>query len=453
MAAGERPRQERRQAAGAGRCLEQASCAALAEEGPMTLAKALAAVAAAALLTAEARAADLTIVSGALGRDLDVLRQQLGMFEERTGHRVEVVSMPASSTEQFSQFRLWLAAGNPDIDVYRIDVIWAAQLAEHFVDLAPHAGEAADEHFPAIIDSQTVEGRLVALPMFADAAALYYRADLLEKHGHAPPATWAELTETAEAIQEAERAEGNAGMHGFVFQGAAYEGLTCNGLEWVASHGGGHIVDSDGTISVNNPQAAEALETAAGWVGTIAPQGVLAYQEEEARGVWQTGNAVFMRNWPYAYALGNSADSPIRDQFEVVPLPRGGEGHSASCLGGWNLAVSRYSPNVEAAIELVTYLTSAEAQKERAILNANLPTIPALYDDAEIAAEQPAVPRWRAMFDSAVARPSAATRRSYNEVSSEFWTAVHDTLSGNRPAAANLNRLEVRLNRLKGRGW
>ncbi|HEX2257539.1 MAG TPA: ABC transporter substrate-binding protein [Afifellaceae bacterium] len=410
-------------------------------------------LAAAAALAAEARSAELTIVSGALGQDLEVLRQQLATFEERTGHRVEAVSMPSSSTEQFSQFRLWLAAGNPDVDVYRIDVVWAPQLASHFVDLGPHAPDAADEHFAAIIESQTVEGRLAALPMFADAAALYYRTDLLEKHGYEPPETWAELTETAAAIQEAERAAGHAGMHGFVFQGAAYEGLTCNGLEWLASHGGGTIVEPDGPVSVNNPRAAEALERAAGWVRSIAPEGVLSYQEEEARGVWQTGNAVFMRNWPYAYALGNSADSPIQGSFDVAPLPSGEEGRSASCLGGWNLAVSRYSPEPQAAIALVNWLASAEAQKQRAIANANLPTIPALYDDAEIAAAQPVVPRWRAALESAVARPSAATRTSYNEVSSEFWTAVHDVLSGRRPAAASLNRLEVRLNRLKGRGW
>ena len=410
-------------------------------------------VAGAALLATEGGAAELTIVSGALGRDLAVLRQQLAAFEERTGHTVEAVSMPASSTEQFSQFRLWLAAGNPDIDVYRTDVIWAPQLASHFVDLTAPAEDIVDEHFPAIIDSQTVDGRLVALPMFADAAALYYRTDLLEEHGYEPPETWAELTETAAAIHEAERAEGNAGLHGFVFQGAAYEGLTCNGLEWVASHGGGRIVEPDGTISINNPRAAEALQTAAGWVGGIAPEGVLSYMEEEARGVWQTGNAVFMRNWPYAYALGNTADSPIRDQFDVAPLPRGEAGESASCLGGWNLAVSRYSPEPEPAIELVRYLASAEAQKERAILNANLPTIPALYDDPEIAAAQPVVPRWRAVLESAVARPSAATKGQYNEVSNEFWTAVHDALSGRRPAAVSLNRLEAKLNRLKGSGW
>ena len=225
------------------------------------------------------------------------------MFEEQSGHTVEIVTMPASTTDQFGQYRLWLSAENPDIDVYRVDVIWAPQLANHFVDLSEAAADVVDQHFPAIIESQTVDGRLVALPMFTDAPALYYRTDLLEKHGAEPPATWVELTETAQTIMDAERAEGNDGICGFVWQGAAYEGLTCNALEWVKSNGGGQIVEPDGEISINNENAAEMIDLAATWVGTISPPGVLGYREEEARGVWQLGNAVFMRNWPYAYAL------------------------------------------------------------------------------------------------------------------------------------------------------
>ena len=167
------------------------------------------------------------------------------------------------------------------------------------------------------------------------------------------PTTWDELTATAQKIQDAERAEAQADLWGFVWQGNAYEGLTCNALEWIKSNGGGQIVEPDGTISVNNEKAVEALEMAAGWVGTISPRGVLAYRRRRARGVWQTGNAVFMRNWPYAYALGNGDDSPIKGMFDVAPLPSGGgDNTSAATLGGWNLAVSKYSPNPEAAIEL-----------------------------------------------------------------------------------------------------
>ncbi len=243
-------------------------------------------------------------------------------------------------------------------------------------------------------------------------------------------------------------------MQGFVFQGNAYEGLTCNALEWVKSNGGGQIVEPDGTISINNEKAAAALDTIKTFVGKISPEGVLAYQEEEARGVWQVGNAVFMRNWPYAYGLGNSDDSKVKGLFDVVPLPTGGEGTtSAATLGGWNVGVSKYSKNQEAAIDLVKFLGSPEYQKVNAIKGSKLPTIMSLYDDADIAAAQPIIPRWKDVFLQAVPRPSAPTKVKYNEVSSLFWSAVHDTLSGKGTAAENLEVLEAKLTELKGDAW
>jgi trehalose/maltose transport system substrate-binding protein len=421
----------------------------------MKIRHALLALGAGAMLVAgPAKAAELSIVSGDVGNGIQVLREILDQFEQKTGHKATIVQMPASTTDQFGQYKLWLAAGNSDIDVYQTDVIWAPQIANQLVDLTEATKDVVGAHFPSIIESQTVDGKLVALPIFTDAPALYYRTDLLEKHGKTPPKTWAELAETAKMIQDAERAEGKADMWGFVWQGNAYEGLTCNALEWIKSYGGGQIVEPDGTISVNNENAAAALEMAKSWVGTISPDGVLSYQEEEARGVWQTGNAVFMRNWPYAYGLGNGADSAVKDLFAVTTLPVGKEGDtSAATLGGWNVAVSKYSTKQEAAISLALYLAGPEAQKQRAIIESNLPTIVALYDDADIAAAQPIIPQWKEVFLNAVPRPSAPTLGKYNEVSAKFWSAVHNTLSGNGSAAENLELLEVELTDIKGSGW
>ncbi|MES0881504.1 ABC transporter substrate-binding protein [Roseibium sp. SCP14] len=393
-------------------------------------------------------------VSGAPAKDIKILKEIVKPWEEATGHTLEFTSMPPSTTDSFAQYRLWLAANNSDIDVYETDVIWAPQLANHFVDLSNAASDVIDAHFPSIIESQTVDGKLVALPLFTDAPALYYRKDLLEKHGAAVPSTWEELTATAKSVQAAERAGGQSDLWGFVWQGNAYEGLTCDALEWVKSFGGGQIVEPDGTVSINNEQAINALELAKSWVGTISPEGVLAYQEEDARGVWQTGNAVFMRNWPYAYALGNSDDSAVKDKFGVVPLPSGGSNDkSAATLGGWNLAVSKYSKNPDAAISLALYLTSPEAQKRRALELSRLPTLVSLYDDEDIKTEQPAIAEWKDIFLQAVPRPSAPTKTKYNEVSSKFWSAVHDTLSGNGSAAENLELLEIELNEIKGNSW
>jgi trehalose/maltose transport system substrate-binding protein len=399
-------------------------------------------------------AEEIFVVSGATGSDLQDFPTIVKPWEDQTGNKVTVVPMPSSTSDQFGQYRLWLAAGNTDIDLYQTDVIWAPQLADSFVDLTEAAKDLIPMNFPSIIQSQTVNGKLVALPIFTDAPALYYRKDLLEKYKVDVPKTWDELTVAAQTIQDGERKDGKGDFWGFVWQGNAYEGLTCNALEWVKSFGGGQIVEPDGTISINNEKAAKAIETAKGWVGTISPGGVLAYQEEEARGVWQTGNAAFMRNWPYAYALGDGADSAVKGLYDVTTLPVGAEGDtSAATLGGWNIAVSKYSKHQDAAISLAVYLAGPEAQKMRAVMETHLPTIQSLYDDPDVAAKAPIIPQWKNVFLNAVPRPSAPTLGKYNEVSSKFWTAVHETLSGNGSAADNLAGLEADLTDLKGDAW
>ena len=402
-------------------------------------------------MAASAMAVDLNMVSGATGGDLAFNQAKLADFAKETGINVKLVPMPSSTTDQFGQYKLWLAAGNADIDIYQTDVIWAPQLADQLVDLTDAAKDVVKDHFPSIIQSQTVNGKLVALPVFTDAPALYYRKDLLDKYKLAAPKTWDEMAKAAKTVMDGEK---NADLQGFVFQGNAYEGLTCDALEWVKSNGGGQIVEADGKISINNPKAAEALERAKGWIGTISPKGVLAYQEEESRGVWQTGKSVFMRNWPYAYSLGSKDDSAVKGKFDVVPLPAGGEGGgSAATLGGWNLAVSKYSKHQPEAIKAIMYLASAKIQKANAIEQTHLPTVVSVYDDADVKAKQPVLVKWKDVFLAAVPRPSAPTKTKYNEVSNLFWTAVHDSLSGNGSAKDNLANLEAKLTELKGDGW
>jgi len=399
-------------------------------------------------------AATIGLATGAVGKDVELMREVLDRYEQRNpGTEVEIITMPAGTTDQFGQYKIWLTAQSSDIDIYMVDVIWAPQIDNHLVDLTSAAADVVGDHFPAIVESQTVNGKLVAIPYFTDAPALYYRSDLLEKYGKTPPKTWDELTATATEIMRRERAAGHDSLYGFVFQGNAYEGLTCDALEWVKSYGGGQIVEPDGTISINNPKAQLALTKAASWVGTIAPRGVTTYQEEEARGLWQRGDAVFMRNWPYAYSLGqNAEDSKVAGKMGVVPLPSGGAG-SAATLGGWNMAVSRYSQNQEEAIKVVKYLTSEEVQKFNAVQGSKMPTIPSLYRDRDVLAAVPFFADWLDVLAQAVPRPSAPTKRKYNEVSKEFWTAAHNVLTGRASAADSLADLDRKLTRIKGRSW
>jgi trehalose/maltose transport system substrate-binding protein len=404
-----------------------------------------------------AQAATIAVSCGAVGLELQICQQGANAWAEATGNQVNVISTPNSATERLALYQQILAANSSDIDVFQIDVIWPGILANHLLGLDDYIDqEALAQHFPAIVANNTVDGRLVGMPWFTDAGILYYRQDLLEEHGKQPPTTWQELNQTAAEIQDAERAQGNDRMWGFVFQAKAYEGLTCNALEWIDGFGGGTVVADDGTITINNDQAVEAINLASTWIGSIAPEGVLNYAEEEARGVFQSGNAVFMRNWPYAWALGNADDSPIKGKIGVSALPKGSgeEGKDTGTLGGWQLAVSKYSQNPEIAADLVAYLTSYDEQKRRAIEGSYNPTIAALYQDQEVLAANPFFGDLYETFTNAVARPSKVTGEKYNQVSSEFFSAVHGVLSGKTDAASSLAALEGRLDRLsRGGRW
>lgn len=414
----------------------------------------LCAAAAAWLLAGAAAAETLTLACGSVGQDVEQCRAGAEAWGKKTGHTVKVVPAPADASEQLTLYQQQLAAGSTDIDIYRVDVVWPGLLAGHLVDLTPLVPqEELALHFPAMVENNRVGGKLVALPWYTDAGLLYYRKDLLEKHGQKPPTTWQELATVARAVQEAERKAGNDKLVGFVFQAKASESLTCNALEWVDSFGGGTVVDGAGQVTINNPQAVEALKTAASWVDGIAPKGVLNYDEEGARGVFQSGNAVFMRNWPYAWALANDEKSPIKGKVGVMALPKGGAGgKSTGTLGGWGLAVSKYSKNPKLAVELVRYLTGPEEQKRRALAIASNPTIMSLYKDAEVLKANPFFGSLNDTFMSAVARPAKVTGSQYTRVSSDFRNAVHQVLSGKQPADKALAELQRKLERASRKG-
>jgi trehalose/maltose transport system substrate-binding protein len=362
----------------------------------------------------------------------------------KTGNRVEYLNLPPSANDVLTLFSQYWAAHTPDMDIYQIDVCWPGLAAAHAIDLKKYFdAETMAAFFPRIVENNTVDGRLIGVPFFTDAGLLYYRTDLLEKYGYKePPKTWEELAAMAKAIQEGERAAGKPDFWGFVWQGSSYEGLTCDGLEWIYSFGGGSIVEADGKISIDNPNALKALQTAKSWVGTISPRGVTNYKEEESRNVWQSGNAAFMRNWPYCYALGSSKDSPISGKFSVTVLPEGGlAGKHAATLGGWQLMVSKYSQNPEVAADLVRYLTSAEMQKRDAIELSRLPTRPALYEDKEVLAAVPWFGSLLPVFTNAVARPSTILKADYNQFATIFFNNLNEVLNDERPAEEALRSI------------
>jgi trehalose/maltose transport system substrate-binding protein len=373
-------------------------------------------------------------------RDVMLARQ----FTKDTGIKVKVIPHPAASTESFAQLARLFNSKSSSADVMMLDVIWPG-FAPFLVNLKPALSKEAKLHSQGIIRGFTVNGKLVAMPYFGDYGILYYRTDLLRKYGYrGPPTTWQQLGQMAKKIQDGER-DANPDFAGFVFQGNSYEGLTCDALEWIASSGGGKIIEG-GKATVNNPRAIAILNLVRSWVGNIAPRGVTSYQETEAHTAFATGNAAFMRNWPYAYAV--SQEGEVKGKFGVTVLPHTGRNPSVGTAGGWMLGVNRYSKNIPVAIEFVRYMTSPGVQKFNAIFATNPPTIPSVGKD-------PAVIRANPWLKPAIANVARVTRpvqlgAKYQQGSQAIYQAVNQILNG-QDAKNVLPRLEQQLNRLLGR--
>lgn len=382
------------------------------------------------------------------GHDIEALTRAAKLYMEK--HPDIEVSVNAGGKNTTDYFNLLLKnfdAHSPYIDVFLGDVVWPGDIAQHLLPLNKYfSEEEISAYNPAVIQNNTINGELKAIPLLIDVPVLYYRTDLLKKYGYnEPPATWAELEEMATKIQDGEKEE-NSEFWGYIWQGDAYEGLTCDGLEWIYSNDGGSIIEPDKVISINNQNAIESLEMVTNWVDTISPLNVLGFQEELCREMWQAGLAGFMRNWPYAYSLGQAPGSVIKDKFDFTAMPAG-KGKSASTIGGWEVFVSKYSRNPDAAADFAKFISGYEVQKFRALDYGYLPALMTVYDDPEIQAND-FISKMGPIVANGVARPSTATAPHYTEVSRIFYTIVHKVISGEITAAQGTEEMEAQLKKV-----
>jgi ABC-type sugar transport system permease subunit/ABC-type glycerol-3-phosphate transport system substrate-binding protein len=361
----------------------------------------------------------------ALGAEGEVLARQVARFEAaHPGVDVEVIAVPDSADQRHQLYVQWLNAASPSPDVLQLDVIWTAELAAAGW-LAPLA-DPGDRFFAQATEANRIDGRTYAVPLFIDVGVLYYRTDLVP---HAPR-TWDELV----AMAKAGMARGT--RYGLVLQGARYEGLITGFLELVTGQGGS-IVDGD-RVGVDGAPAVRALGLLRAALRTdhIVPDAALGWQEEQARHAFQRGDAVFMRNWPYAYPLMmDPAESAVVGRFAVAPVPGTEEGRGAAALGGAQLALNARSRHPDAARALIDFLTAPDQQLERARIAGQYPALPALYASGALDGVLP-IPAADALrvLERAVPRPVTPV---YAELSAALQVHVHRALSEQvEPAAA-----------------
>jgi multiple sugar transport system substrate-binding protein len=340
------------------------------------------------------------------------------------GVTVKFQAMPANTDTQHDAYVTYLSSGASNIDLYSLDVIWTAEFARAgWVRRVPDALIDEDEFLRGPIESVTWEGDLYAVPWFTDAGVLYYRTDLLEEAGLAVPETWDQFLAACRSVALPR------GMDGFVWQGARYEGLVCDFLEFLWGLGG--RIEPDDLASRPEEvedEIVETLEMMRGFIdGGISPPSVLTYKEEDSRRVFTEGHALFHRNWPYAWSMAEGAESKVRGRVGVAPLAHAAGETSYSTIGGWNVAVSAFTEHPDEAFNFLAYITDERALKLRAIEGAYLPTRSGTYEDPEVLEANPHFARFFEVFRNTRNRPRSP---HYPRASDIIQENVHGALAG-----------------------
>jgi multiple sugar transport system substrate-binding protein len=343
----------------------------------------------------------LVFKHGKLSGDGAVLPDLLREFEKRhPGVVVQEELLPSSSDQQHQYYAMNLDGGQAPFDLFGVDTIWvqefskAGWIAPLDTLLLPAERE---QFFPGPIQAATFEGQLYAVPWYIDAGVLYYRRDLLERYGVAPPTTWPDLIRAAQRILDGEQ---DAGVAGFLWQGKQYEGLICVALEVLHSNG------SD-LWGKDRDRAEAGLQFLRDTVARhqITPLSVSMADEESTRQVFGSGRALFMRNWPYAWSLLQREGSLVRGKVGMAPLPSFPGYASAPVLGGWMLALPQGSAHQQEAGELIRFLTSPETQRLVALEMGYNPTRRALYADETLVEARPLLKNLYPIFLEARPRP------------------------------------------------
>jgi len=355
-------------------------------------------------------------------------------FEAKKGIQVKLIRLPADTEQRRQRIVIPLQAKAHDPDVFLMDVIWVGMIAKAgwLEPLDAYIKQSKcnmDIFFKRVIeDVDTFDSKIIALPVYIDGGLLYYRKDLLTKYGYNnPPSTWAELVKMARNIQTEEKAKNND-FWGFVWQGAMYEGLVCTFLEFATSGGGGFLSDKSGRIRINTKANKKALQFMVDLIHKekISPPNTFTeLKEEEVRLIFQQGNALFERNWPYAWALHTSAPS-LKEKVGITKLPHFNGGKSASTLGGWHIGISRFSDVKTQAWEFVKFITSFEQQKGFTLELGWNPCRIDVYQAPEIKRKLPHLIVLKDVFENAVARPSSPY---YSQISQILQRHINSALA------------------------
>lgn len=343
--------------------------------------------------------------------------------KENPDIRIQIIEAPNATDLTENLYTSAFILGDSPYDLIYMDVIWTAKFAaaRWLLDLSDRV---SDKDLKVFLDKDVEAGRyrgkLYRMPLRSDAGMLYYRKDLLDKVGANPPETFEDLVKISKQLQF-----NNAVRWGYVWQGAQYEGLPAMFVEILEGFGGFWVNPDTNEVGLDKPEAMQAVEFLRSVIDKgISPPGVTTYREEETRRLFVSGEAAFLRNWPYVWASANDVKSKIKGKVGIKPMVHVPGKTGGACLGGWGLGISRTSKHPEEAWKAIQYFTSKEPQQRFTLETGNMSSRRDLFADPEIIAKYPHYPKLQNVVESAVLRPSIAQYAQASDILQRYLNAA-----------------------------
>lgn len=394
----------------------------------------------------------LTVALGGEPVELDLWEQLIADFRKQKNIKVEFLRQPADTNQRRQQLVVSLNAGKSNPDVFLMDVAWSIQFAASgwLLSLDEYITKDdlnTDIFFNGIIDLADVyQEHVIALPVYIDGGLLYYRKDLLEKYGYSnPPETWGQLKTISIKIQKEER-KLNRNFYGFVWQGLQYEGLICNFIEFAGSNNGGIFLEKK--IHINIPENIKAVRFMHDLIHIYKispPNTYTEMKEDDVRIFFENGNALFERNWPYAWPIHNNDDSPVKGKVGIAPLPHFDGGRSVATLGGWHVGISKYCDVKPLAWEFIKFVVSYPVQKKFATELGWNPSRKDVYTDRDVLEKMPHFRELKDIFKNTVPRPNVPY---YTHISDVLQRHINSAIADKISTEESLSNAETEIKKI-----
>lgn len=371
-----------------------------------------------------ARAEPVTISFLVAAFEVPIWKPLIAEFEaQHPDIRIEVIEGPSTSNIVEDLYVSAFLLGNAPYDLVYMDITWVAKFAAAgwLQDLSPRVTPEQEAQFlPGAWAGGKFQNKLYRYPAVrADVGALYYRQDLLDQYGYAPPDTFTDLIQISQALQ----AQGTP--WGYLWPGKQTEGTTAMFLEVLSGFGGYWIDPETLAVGLDTEDAIASLNFLVNTLKQgLSPPGTVSYQEEENRRLFQNGQAVFMRNWPYAWSLINAPTSPVQGKIGIHPMVSQPHQLAQACQGGWGWGIAATSPHPEEAWQVIQFFSSETAQRQVVHQFGYLPTLKSLYSDPDVLAQYPHFALLREIQEQTVLRPAIAQYDQASDILQRYLNAA-----------------------------